>query len=126
MAVHTPTQPPAYVEGLHLLVQARDCAEPSLTDLHGILALLNDKIAALGLVQTGIVTHHFDNGSYTLVIGLTESHLSVHTWPEHGIANYDVYLSNYLQVNDGKVYKIHDALRSFFDAGKITITEVKR
>ena len=36
--------------------------------------------------------HHFGNGcGYTGVIILSESHISVHTWPEEGKAAVDVY-----------------------------------
>ena len=32
----------------------------------------------------------FGNGAVTAVLLLAESHLSVHTWPEHGLAAFDV------------------------------------
>jgi S-adenosylmethionine decarboxylase len=37
--------------------------------------------------------HHFGSGfGYTGVIILSESHISVHTWPEKGYASIDVYM----------------------------------
>lgn len=37
--------------------------------------------------------HHFGNGfGYTGVVVLSESHISVHTWPEHGYAALDVFM----------------------------------
>ena len=36
--------------------------------------------------------HHFGNGfGYTGVVVLSESHISVHTWPEHGYAALDAF-----------------------------------
>ena len=37
--------------------------------------------------------HHFDgcNGAFTALYLLAESHLSIHTWPEHGYIALDVF-----------------------------------
>lgn len=37
--------------------------------------------------------HHFGEGSgYTAVIGLKESHISIHTWPEEDFVAIDVFM----------------------------------
>jgi len=37
--------------------------------------------------------HHFGDGcGYTGVVVLSESHISVHTWPEHGYAALDIFV----------------------------------
>ncbi|MFM2385490.1 MAG: adenosylmethionine decarboxylase [Bacteroidota bacterium] len=80
-------------------------------------------IANLGLTHLGEVVHQFPQSGFTAVICLSESHISIHTWPEHGLANIDIYLSNYLQVNTGKVEAIFDNLCQAFGA---TVTNVHR
>lgn len=35
--------------------------------------------------------HIFDNGAFTAILLLSESHISVHTWPENGSAALDIY-----------------------------------
>ncbi|MEM8825256.1 MAG: adenosylmethionine decarboxylase [Pseudomonadota bacterium] len=36
--------------------------------------------------------HPFDGGGVTGVLLLAESHITVHTWPEHGLAAFDLFL----------------------------------
>ncbi|MBS1636939.1 MAG: S-adenosylmethionine decarboxylase [Bacteroidetes bacterium] len=115
-----------YKEGLHLLVQGKQCTPVSMTGLHAFLELAESTIVELNLTKTGIVTHQFENGGYTLVIGLTESHLSVHTWPEYGIVNYDIYLSNYLEVNDDKVLAFDAMMKAFFRPQQVRETKISR
>jgi len=63
-------------------------------------AILTDKPALLDVMHAAAVTGHavvlgqasadFPNGAVTAVLLLAESHLSVHTWPEHGLARFDL------------------------------------
>lgn len=68
------------------------------------------------LQKLGEVYHDFTPSGYTGVVCLSESHLSVHTWPEHGRINIDIYLSNYLRNNDGTVQELYKALQEHFSA----------
>jgi spermidine synthase len=36
--------------------------------------------------------HHFDDGGVTGVVAVKESHLTIHTWPEHRYAAIDIFL----------------------------------
>jgi S-adenosylmethionine decarboxylase len=58
-----------------------------LTDEQRLLTLLRD---AGGATVVGQASAVFDNGAATAVLLLAESRLSVHTWPEHGHASFDV------------------------------------
>ena len=40
------------------------------------------------------VRHSFDSGAVTLVYILTESHFTVHTYPEHQYISMDLYICN--------------------------------
>lgn len=35
---------------------------------------------------------YFPNGGYTVILGLEESHISIHTWPEHQYAAVDIFM----------------------------------
>lgn len=61
-----------------------------LTDEVALLALLRATAAAGHAVVLGESHHRFPNGAVTAVLVLSQSHLSVHTWPEHGSANVDL------------------------------------
>jgi S-adenosylmethionine decarboxylase len=68
------------------------------------------------LVNLGEVYHNFTPAGFTAVICLSESHISVHTWPEYGKVNLDIYLSNYQRNNDQTVSRIYGSLLTYFNA----------
>jgi S-adenosylmethionine decarboxylase len=103
-----------YSPGLHIIWDMHSAKTESLMHANGFCSLIHALIKAHGLTQTGEVLHVFDGGGYTVVVGLTESHLSVHTWPEFGKVSFDLFLSNFIQVNNGIVESISDAVISFF------------
>jgi S-adenosylmethionine decarboxylase len=43
-----------------------------------------------GVVVLGEEFYVFPNGAVTGVLVLAQSHLSIHTWPEYGLANVDL------------------------------------
>jgi S-adenosylmethionine decarboxylase len=48
---------------------------------------------ATGAMIIGELFHHFGEGcGVTGIVALAESHVSIHTWPEQGIATIDVYV----------------------------------
>jgi S-adenosylmethionine decarboxylase len=55
-------------------------------------ALKNAAIAAgANILNTHV--HHFGEGQgVTAVIALSESHITIHTWPEHGYSAIDVFM----------------------------------
>ncbi len=102
-----------YQPGLHLLATFEAPAD-RLTDADACRVLFDRLIAQLGLMKVGEVYHSFENGGFTAVVCLTESHVSIHTWPEFGRATFDVFLSNYLRDNSEKVHTFYaDTLRAF-------------
>jgi S-adenosylmethionine decarboxylase len=72
------------------------------------------------------IFHQFPASGFTAVVCLTDSHISVHTWPEYGRVTFDVFLSNYNGVNDAKTRNIADDLSLFFKAESEQRTELKR
>lgn len=79
-------------EGLatHVLV---DCwgVEPALLDDPARLeAILVDAAKAARCEVLAQARHHFTPHGVTAVLLLAESHLAIHTWPEHGYASVDL------------------------------------
>ncbi|GAB4015798.1 hypothetical protein GCM10028808_42210 [Spirosoma migulaei] len=115
----------AYRPGLHLLstfASTPDC----LTNVGGCQATFNRLIDALTLTKVGEVYHVFPNGGFTAVVCLTESHVSIHTWPELGIATFDVFLSNYLKDNTAKTQQFYRDVLTYFDATELSKQELNR
>ena len=61
-----------------------------LTDLGRLREILYAGADAGGATVVGEEFHVFPNGTVTGVLVLAQSHLSIHTWPEHLLANVDL------------------------------------
>ncbi len=84
--------PPPPYQGHHLLADLIGCAG-GLDDLALVERALRAGVAAAGATLIDIRLHHFGAGQgVTGVALLAESHISVHTWPEHGYAALDFFL----------------------------------
>ncbi|WBA42212.1 S-adenosylmethionine decarboxylase family protein [Hymenobacter canadensis] len=114
-----------YSPGLHVLATFAAAAGP-LTDMDACRRFFEAQVAALGLQEVGAAYHRFPNSSFTAVLALTESHLSIHTWPEYGRATFDVFLSNYQRDNADRARQLYAATLSFFEGIELTKTEVRR
>lgn len=102
-----------YQPGLHILATF---AAPTdrLTDVAACQRTFDALIDRLGLSKVGETYHAFPEGGFTAVVCLTESHVSVHTWPEFGVATFDVFLSNFRHDNSAKVEAFYaETLRAF-------------
>jgi S-adenosylmethionine decarboxylase len=114
-----------YQKGLHLIVDLDFCTQ-GCADMAGFRTLVMGEINALELHVLGTVFHAFENGAFTAVICLTESHLSVHTWPEFQRVTFDVFLSNYQHVNNAKARRLSDCMKAFFSGVVTQEKEVHR
>ena len=114
-----------YNTGTHLIA---NLASPSasLDQYESFQRIINNLIEAHHLQKLVEVYHNFSPAGYTAVVCLSESHLSIHTWPEHQRVNVDIYLSNYLRNNDGTVDRIYSAIQEFFGATVINEQFLKR
>ena len=78
--------------------------------------MTNQLIAEHNLQKLGEVYHNFKPAGFTGVVCLSESHLSVHTWPEYGKVNIDIYLSNHLRTNDDTVNHLYNTIKDYLEA----------
>lgn len=77
--------------GTHLIADLHGCR--GLDDAALIEAALRDAVARIGATLVGLHLHGFGEGAgVTGVAMLAESHLSIHTWPEHRYAAIDVFV----------------------------------
>lgn len=115
-----------YNPGLHILSEFKSDNTEQLSSFDDCKNLFNKLITENGLEKVGEVYHDFPNGGFTAVICLTESHLSIHTWPEFKLATFDIFLSNYQKDNTQKVKEIYQSVLSFFEGEEIKKTEIVR
>jgi len=115
-----------YSPGLHKLVTLHVEAIERLTNSATFIDFSQKIITKYQLEKVGIITHNFENNSFTIAICLKESHICIHTWPEFGQLTLDVYLCNYLQDNTEKVKNITQEYIAFFDAKVLKDFEINR
>lgn len=77
--------------GHHLIVEmqnAKELANPSLIE-----AAMRAGALCAGATLLNLHIHEFaTHGGVTCTASLAESHISIHTWPEHGYAALDVFM----------------------------------
>ncbi len=74
----------------HLIVEFFGC-RGHLSDAAFIKSSLQKAIKKTRLTELHSYSHRFVPSGVTAVIVLKESHLSIHTWPEHGYAAIDLF-----------------------------------
>ena len=77
--------------GRHLLVEYTGCDFQILDDVKRIEALMNEAARAARTNLVASVFQPFEPQGVTGVVVVEESHLSIHTWPEHGYAAVDFF-----------------------------------
>lgn len=115
-----------YRQGLHIIGTLTSHEFATKTGSGNFRAAIQNFIRELDLQIVGDVYYDFEGGGFTGVVCLTESHLSIHTWPEHGIATLDVFLSNYLHNNDNKTRELFKFCVLFFGAEVENYHEITR
>lgn len=79
--------------GQHLLLDLTGVNPEALKDSTGIECLLREAAEIAGATPLGAQFHRFGEGAgVTGVVLLQESHISIHTWPEHGFAALDIFM----------------------------------
>lgn len=79
--------------GRHVLADFRGVAADRLTDAEALQAQLIAAAKAGGAQVLSAHFHHFGEGAgVTGVVMLSESHISIHSWPEHGFAALDIFM----------------------------------
>jgi S-adenosylmethionine decarboxylase len=74
----------------HLLIDLYGVSEALLNDPERLEACLRAAAAAARCEVLGAVRHKFEPQGASVVVLVAESHLSIHTWPEHRYAAADI------------------------------------
>ena len=77
--------------GRHVLLELRSCNPQKLDDLPFLRETMLHAAEETGATVIGEIFHHFSPQGVTGVVAIAESHLCVHTWPEHRYAAVDIF-----------------------------------
>jgi S-adenosylmethionine decarboxylase proenzyme len=77
--------------GSHLLLDLSGCDRRRLDDVDFITDLTERAARAAGATVLGVHWHEFSPQGVTVVAILAESHASLHTFPESGLAYWDCF-----------------------------------
>lgn len=77
--------------GHHLVTSYVGCDEKALTDLEGLENAMEEAVKASGATILSSAKYEFPGNGLTMVFLLSESHASIHTYPEHGACFIDLF-----------------------------------
>ncbi|WP_461832293.1 adenosylmethionine decarboxylase [Aquifex sp.] len=101
--------------GLHILADLYGIEADKIDRVEDIREVLEGAVKYAGLTKISSHYYQFQPHGATGVILLAESHISIHTWPEHGIATVDVYTCG----DPSKAYKAMDYIISRLQPSRI-------
>lgn len=115
-----------YQPGLHIIGELLVPETELLTGYAHAKACVDRLIREHALTNLGEVYHNFSPGGFTAVICLSESHISMHSWPEHNRLHMDVYLSNFSKNNDAITTAVFQELVNCFNATILNRQQIRR
>ncbi len=77
--------------GKHILLELFQCDPKALNDMHGLEEVFVTAARKSNATVLKTAFHKFNPHGVSGVVIISESHLTVHTWPEHGYAAVDVF-----------------------------------
>ena len=106
--------------GVHLIIDCLGCKD--LSSLEVVEACFRAAIDAANATLLHIHLHHFTpNGGISGVAVLAESHITIHSWPEHGFAALDVFMCG-----GADPHKTIDVIRAAFEPEEVRVEEILR
>jgi S-adenosylmethionine decarboxylase len=78
-------------KGKHLIASYGDCNIEALTDVEALEKIMLQAVTDCGATVLDSIKYVFPGNGMTMVIMLSESHASIHTYPEHGACFVDLF-----------------------------------
>lgn len=108
--------------GRQILVEFYNCNRDTLNGEDVIREILLEGVRRSGATIVSDTFHTFSPHGVSGVVVIAESHVAIHTWPEHGYAAVDIFTCG--ETIDPWV--IQKYLESSFEAGSVSSMEMKR
>jgi len=108
--------------GFQIILELYGCDSGLLNDEKLIEGALTDAARIAGAHIVGTRFHKFSPHGVSGIVVISESHITIHTWPEYGYAAIDVFTCGDGFDNDSAIKCIKD----HFEPKHVTVMELKR
>jgi len=108
--------------GRHLLAEFYECDCKTLDDVKKVEDTMKRGALISGATIVDSSFHRFLPHGVSGVVVVSESHLTIHTWPEFGYAAVDVFTCG----DHVDPWKAFDHIKTAFKAGRAVTDEIKR
>ena len=107
--------------GRHVLIELWDC-NPAINEPESVRAAIRQGVEDIKATLLHLHIHEFSPQGVTGVATLAESHLALHSWPEHGYLAADVFTCGE-QVDPLALVEV---LKEWFQPGLVEVKELER
>jgi len=108
--------------GRHILAEIYGCDPQILNNKEFIEKIMVESALRAGAEVREVAFHKFSPQGVSGVVIISESHLTIHTWPELGYAAVDVFTCG----DSVNPWNACDYMTEFLKAKNMTATEIKR
>lgn len=108
--------------GRHILLELCECPRELLDSPEHLGQILESCAVRGGATVVSSSFHRFSPQGVSGVVVIAESHLTIHTWPEHGYAAVDVFTCGHRVVADRIAALVVEDMR----AGDHELTAIQR
>lgn len=115
-------QPVIPTLGKHIIVELSGCCQEQINEVNNVQKIMLEAAQKANANVIKSVFHKFSPVGVSGVVVISESHLSIHTWPELGYAAIDIYTCG----NSTKPFRACYYLAQKFKAQKIKATYILR
>jgi S-adenosylmethionine decarboxylase proenzyme len=108
--------------GKHLILELYHCNPELLKNTSVAERIMLDAAQEIGATVVQYNFHQFSPFGVSGVVVIQESHLTIHTWPEHGYAAIDIFTCG------EKINPVHAVsfLKKKFEAENFSVMEIRR
>lgn len=108
--------------GIHIVADLYGCNRDLLLRREIGEQILREAVTSSGLNHIMITSHQFEPAGYTAAAVLTESHITIHTWPELSAALLDIFTCG----REDSAFKALDILIKHFQPDSIRQKVIRR
>lgn len=108
--------------GIHLLIELLSCNRQKIDNLDYLERIMCHAAQIAGATVLKTAFQDFNPQGVSGVVVIAESHLTIHTWPEHGYAAVDIFTCG----TTVDPWKAAGFLRQELEAGEIQIQDFRR